>query len=149
MYSLFHVPVIGKMSKFRKRVSKVWSAYWCSKYPVRRCVGTQNPLPNYSQKGLEHKGILILAFCQPVSNASLRWELQSSSQFWGPGSVGQGEGSVRCGEPIQPHIRKFTWKLIYGTWKTDSNFMEWKTIIFRFHGSFGGCNVSDISWGIR
>ena len=27
-----------------------------SKYPVRRCLGTQNPLQNHLQKGLEHKG---------------------------------------------------------------------------------------------
>ena len=30
-----------------------------SKYLVRRCLGTQNPLQNYLQKGLEHKGIII------------------------------------------------------------------------------------------
>ena len=27
-----------------------------SAYPVRRCLGTQNPLQNHLQKGLEHRG---------------------------------------------------------------------------------------------
>ena len=34
----------------------LWMMPWCSKYPVRRCSGTQNPLQNHLQKGLEHKG---------------------------------------------------------------------------------------------
>ena len=28
------------------------------KYPVRRCLGTQNPFQNHLQKGLEHKGFV-------------------------------------------------------------------------------------------
>ena len=41
----------------------------CSKYPLRRCLGTQNPLQNHLQKGLEHRGTTRGGYhdCQTVT----------------------------------------------------------------------------------
>ena len=47
------------------------------KYPIRMCLGTQNPLQNHLQKELEHKGMVFFTWCHKPWQTSIihlaRW----------------------------------------------------------------------------
>ena len=65
----------------------------CSKYTVRRCLGTQSSLQNHLQKGLEHKGTynLLEYIC------GILWERKSFKLGW------LGSHSVRNDPPRSSH----------------------------------------------